>query len=176
MPKLLILIEAAVTGRIAAIGRSSGVVLSGLADLLLSSLIAPILMAFQTRSVLQVLRGADGGWPANRRGDARLTVVEAFEACHFMVTTGLLGLVACGYWIPELLPWLIPVLGPMIVSPLLIAWTSRPARNATLFATAEERTPPAILARHDAILARWGKSAGDVTVSPATQAQGTADA
>ena len=121
MPKLLIVIEAAMGGRLRQFGRPASVVLSSVLDLALSSVIAPILMAFQTRSVLQVLRGADGGWPANRRGEARLTLIEAFEACHFMVTVGLLGLVASWYWIPALLPWLLPVLGPMILSPVLIA-------------------------------------------------------
>ncbi len=176
MPKLLILIEAAATGRIASFGRSFGVVLSSVADLLLSSMIAPILMAFQTRSVLQVLRGADGGWPANRRGEARVTVIEAFEACHFMVTIGLLGLVASGYWIPELLPWLLPVLGPMIFSPLIIAWTSRSAERSMLFTTAEERDLPEILARHDAVLARWGKPAVGTMATPVPEAESTADA
>lgn len=175
MPKLLILIEAALTRRIWRFGRPVSVVLSTLADLLLSSLIAPILMAFQTRSVLQVLRGADGGWPVNRRGEARLTIAEAFEACHFMVTTGLIGLVASGYWIPDLLPWLIPVLGPMIASPLLIAWTSRSAAGAAIFATPEERATPAILARHDAILSRWGQPAA-VAAESGHHADGTADA
>jgi membrane glycosyltransferase len=175
MPKFLILVEAVQTGRIASFGRSFRVVFSSLADLLLSSLIAPILMAFQTRSVLQVLRGADSGWPVNRRGEARLTVAEAFEACHFMVTIGVIGLIASWHWIPELLPWLLPVLGPMILAPVLIAWTSRSAEGATLFATAEELRRPDILARHDAILARWGKATATGHVAAAPEGRGTAD-
>ncbi|MCB1958711.1 MAG: hypothetical protein KDG55_23810, partial [Rhodocyclaceae bacterium] len=157
-------------------GRPGPVVLSAISDLALSSLIAPILMAFQTRSVLQVLRGADGGWPANRRGEARLTVTEAFEACHFMVTVGLLGLFASWFWIPALLPWLLPVLGPMILSPLLIAWTSRPSAGSAVFGMPEERALPPILARHDAILARWGQSSGAAAGADTQPDQGTADA
>lgn len=176
MPKLLILVEAAGSGRIAAFGRRGVVVLSTLCDLLLSSLIAPILMAFQTRSVFQVLRGADSGWPVNRRGEARMTVPEAFEACHFMVTIGLIGLVASWYWIPALLPWLLPVLGPMIFAPLLIAWTSRPAEGSALFATAEERRRPDILSRHDAILAAWGQPGREPSVTDHLPDRGTADA
>ncbi len=176
MPKFLILLEAALSGRIAAFGRGFGVVLSTLADLLLSSLIAPILMAFQTRSVFQVLRGADSGWPVNRRGEARMTISEAFEACHFMVTIGLIGFLASWYWIPALLPWLVPVLVPMIFAPLLIACTSRPAGASALFATAEERQWPEILARHDAILAEWGQRIDDLSVSHDLPDRGTADA
>jgi len=155
MPKLLIVLEAEVTRRARGFGRTSDVVLSSVLDLLLSSLIAPVMMAYQTRSVFQVLRGADGGWPPNRRGEARLTVAEAFEASHFIVTLGLAGLVAAWHWGAGLLPWLLPVLLPMILAPALIAWTSRPAASRTLFATPEERSLPPILAAHDAILARW---------------------
>lgn len=176
MPKLLILFEAALTGRLQAFGRPFSVTVSAMADLLLSSLIAPILMAFQSRSVFQVLRGADGGWPANRRGEARLTVVEAFESCHFMVSIGLVGLFASGYFIPELLPWLVPVLGPMILAPVLIAWTSRSAKGAAIFATPEERAVPHILARHDAILAGWGQQAEGSAPSTPAEGHGTADA
>ena len=155
MPKLLIVLEAEVTRRARGFGRTSDVVLSSVLDLLLSSLIAPVMMAYQTRSVFQVLRGADGGWPPNRRGEARLTVAEAFEASHFIVTLGLAGFVAAWHWGAGLLPWLLPVLLPMILAPALIAWTSRPAASRTLFATPEERSLPPILAAHDAILARW---------------------
>lgn len=155
MPKLLILIEAWATGRARSYGSMAGVALSGLFDLLLSSLIAPVMMAYQTRSVIQVLRGADGGWPPNRRGEARLTLGEAFEASHFIVALGLAGLFAAGHWGAGLLPWLLPVLLPMILAPVLIAWTSRPAASRALFATPEGRSLPPILAAHDAILARW---------------------
>ncbi|MGL4281715.1 MAG: glucans biosynthesis glucosyltransferase MdoH [Albidovulum sp.] len=176
MPKLLILFEAAMTDRLLAFGRPFSVTISALADLLLSSLIAPILMAFQSRSVLQVLRGADGGWPANRRGEARVTVAEAFETCHFMVSIGLVGLFASGYFIPALLPWLVPVLGPMICAPLLIAWTSHSAKGAAVFATPEERAIPHILARHDAILDRWGQPSEQAAGGLPAPAQETADA
>jgi membrane glycosyltransferase len=176
MPKFLILLEAAQSGRIASFGSALGVLLSSMADLLLSSLIAPILMAFQTRSVLQVLRGADAGWPVNRRGEARLTVGEAFEACHFMVSIGLVGLFASWYWIPELLPWLLPVLAPLILAPLLIAWTSYSAEGAAIFATPEERMVPGILSRHDAILARWGQPTFGGSKTDGMVRPGTADA
>jgi membrane glycosyltransferase len=113
------------------------------------------MMAYQTRSVVQVLRGADGGWPPNRRGEARLTVAEAFEASHFIVTLGLAGLFAAWHWGAGLLPWLLPVLVPMILAPVLISWTSQPSNAMALFATPEERRLPPILAAHDRILERW---------------------
>ena len=158
MPKLLIVLEAWITGRARRHGGVAGVALSSLLDLLLSSLIAPVMMAYQTRSVVQVMRGADGGWPPNRRGEARLTVAEAFEASHFIITLGLAGLFAAWQWGGGLLPWLLPVLVPMILAPLLIAWTSRPSSACSVFATPEERALPPILAAHDRILDRWNRA------------------
>ncbi|MCB2116755.1 MAG: glucans biosynthesis glucosyltransferase MdoH [Rhodobacteraceae bacterium] len=167
MPKLLIVAEAALTGRAAGYGGAARAAVSALADIALSSLVAPVMMAFQTRSVVQVLRGADGGWPPNRRGEARLTVAEAFEASHFIVTLGLAGLFAAWHWGAGLMPWLLPVLVPMILAPVLIALTSRTASGRALFATPEETEKPAILARHDAILASWtGTSSAEVTAPP----------
>ena len=52
---------------------------------LLLSLMAPVLMAYQTRSVWQVLMGRDGGWPANVRGDATLTLREAWAEIRSQV-------------------------------------------------------------------------------------------
>ncbi|MEI2808408.1 glucans biosynthesis glucosyltransferase MdoH [Albidovulum sp.] len=169
MPKLLILIEARATGRARSYGSMAGVALSSLLDLLLSSLIAPVMMAFQTRAVVQVLRGADGGWPPNRRGEARLTVTEAFEASHFIVTLGLAGLFAAWHWGAGLLPWLLPVLVPMILAPVLISWTSRPSKASALFATPEERALPPILAAHQQTLDRWNRAGNAPRDAAATQ-------
>lgn len=167
MPKFLILVEAIATGRVRAFGHPVSVSLSCLSDLLLSSLIAPVMMAYQTRSVLQVLRGADGGWPPNRRGEARLTIGEAFAASHFIVALGLAGLFAAWHWGAGLMPWLLPVLVPMVLAPALISWTSHSSRSRTFFATPEERVVPPILVAHDRVLDRWQRSAEGASVPAA---------
>ncbi|WP_096785470.1 glucans biosynthesis glucosyltransferase MdoH [Rhodobacter sp. CZR27] len=157
LPKLLIAFEAILTGRAAGFGGAFRVLVSTLAELAFSSIIAPILMAFQTRSVLQVVLGRDGGWPTNNRGDGSLTLAEAWMASHWIVTWGLVGIGATYYFAPGLVPWLLPVAIPMILSPLVIMSTSKRSCSA-LFTTPLDMAPTPVLLAHEAILADWQNS------------------
>jgi len=109
---------------------------------------------FQTRSVLQVLRGADGGWPAQTRGDGTLSFGDAWAASHWIVTTGGVVLVMAQLLSPELVPWLLPVALPMALAPAIIAWSSRASRS-TLFTTATEIAAAPVMQLHDRVLSRW---------------------
>ncbi|MEY4697738.1 MAG: hypothetical protein RIT14_2166, partial [Pseudomonadota bacterium] len=60
LPKVLVALDAALRGRATGFGGTPRAVQSTLTELLFSSITAPIFLMFQTRSVLQVLRGADG--------------------------------------------------------------------------------------------------------------------
>ena len=68
LPKLLIFIQAVVTGRAGRFGGGRRAAISVFAEILTSSVIAPVMLLFQTRCVLQVMTGIDGGWPATQRG------------------------------------------------------------------------------------------------------------
>ena len=166
LPKFLILAEAALTGRVRGFGGLRRALASVAGDLALSSLIAPILMAFQSRSVIEVLRGVDWGWPATRRGSDELGLAESFAATRFVVALGLAGMVAAPWAVPGLLPWLLPVLVPMIAAPALVSWTSRPAGGAPLFLVPSERDLPEILRRHDAVVERWPLADGPLADGP----------
>jgi membrane glycosyltransferase len=154
LPKMLILLDAALRRRALGFGGSLRALQSTLAELLFSSLTAPIFLLFQTRSVLQVLRGSDGGWPAQTRGDGTLSFRDAWAASHWIVTTGGLVLVTAQWLSPELVLWLLPVALPMVLAPVLISWSSRPSRT-TLFTIGTELSPAPVMALHDRILARW---------------------
>ena len=158
MPKLLVALEAAVTGRAEGFGGRWAAARSMLAELALSSLVAPVLLAYQSRSVLQVLSGRDGGWPPNNRGDGSLTLAEAWAAARWISGWGLAGLAATQALAPVLTLWLLPVTLPMLAAPLLVWWTSHPGR-AGLFAVPEEQARPDILHRHDRILELWAQDA-----------------
>ncbi|MCZ8336003.1 MAG: glucans biosynthesis glucosyltransferase MdoH [Rhodobacteraceae bacterium] len=160
LPKLLILLDAALRGRAQGFGGRIRALQSTLTELLFSSLTAPIFLMFQTRSVLQVLRGADGGWPAQSRGDGTLSFRDAWAASHWIVTTGGVVLVMAQWLSPELVLWLMPVALPMVLAPLMISWSSRPSRSL-LFTTETEITPAPVMRLHDAILARWDESLED---------------
>lgn len=155
LPKLLVTLEALLTGRTRAHGGAGAALGSVLAELLLSALLAPVLMAYQVRSLLQIMIGQDSGWPPNARGEGQMSLSEAWAASGFITAAGAAALALAWWLVPEQLPWLLPVVVPMILAPALIAWTSRPSPFPSLHAVPEEARTPAILALHDAILARW---------------------
>ena len=159
LPRLLVMLEAALTRRTRADGGDGAPLISVLAELVLSAMLAPVLMAYQVRSLVQVLAGQDGGWPPNARGDGQLTLAEAWAASRFITFAGAIALGFAHTMVPQQLPWLLPVLLPMLFAPLLIAWTSGPARLRMIYTTPEEVDLPPILALHDAILSRWQEDA-----------------
>ncbi|MEY4697344.1 MAG: hypothetical protein RIT14_1772, partial [Pseudomonadota bacterium] len=160
LPKLLILLDAACRGRTGGFGGVALATRSTLTELLLSSLTAPIFLMFQTRSVLQVLRGADGGWPAQVRGDGTLSLGDAWAASNWIVATGTVVLVAAQGLSPQLVPWLLPVALPMVLSPVIISWSSRPS-HSTLFQIGTEREPAPVMRLHDRVMARWTEAEQD---------------
>lgn len=154
LPKILIATRAAVSGRARQFGGAGRAFLSTLAELLLSSLTAPVLLMYSTRSVMQVLLGRDGGWPTNNRGDGSLGWGDAFAAAGWIVAIGVVGLAATWTFAPGLLLWLLPVGVPMVFAPALLRWTSLPSRGQ-LMGVPTEYTPAAVMQIHDAILERW---------------------
>ncbi|OOY32405.1 glucans biosynthesis glucosyltransferase MdoH [Thioclava sp. F36-6] len=154
VPKLLIAARAAMNGTARGFGGGNLAFASTLGELLFSSLTAPVLLAFATRSVFQVLFGADGGWPTNNRGDGRLSVADGFTAAWWIVAIGATGLAVTWWLAPGLLFWLLPVGLPMVAAPWLISWSSQPSRSQLMLVPSEIDTPR-ILRLHDAIFTRW---------------------
>ena len=161
VPKLMIGIKAAVTGRARGFGGAALAFLSTFAELLFSSITAPVFLMFATRAVFEVLSGRDGGWPTNNRGDGRLTLAESYAASSWIMAIGFAGLLLAWFYAPDLFYWLLPVGVPMMAAPLILSWSSMPFGGPLLTAPCE-RDEPAILRRHDDILGRWQRElAGD---------------
>lgn len=154
LPKLLIVVDAAASGRAEGFGGAIRAGASTLAELALSSISAPVLLMFQTRSVAQVLLRADGGWPTNNRGDGKLGLIEAWAGAWWISLTGLASLALTWVFAPGLFLWMLPIGLPMVLAPVLIVWTSRDQRSA-LFRTPHDTKLPQIAAAHDAALAEW---------------------
>lgn len=153
MPKVLVGLDAVATGRARGFGGMGRSLRSVTLELALSSVVAPVLLAFQSRSVLQVLSGRDGGWPPNNRGDGGLNLSESWAAGGWISFWGLAGMVVTQMVAPVLTLWLLPVTLPMMLAPLLIWWTSRPVVQAH-FEVPTDSAPP-VVALHDTILASW---------------------
>ncbi|MFN3970212.1 MAG: glucans biosynthesis glucosyltransferase MdoH [Gemmobacter sp.] len=120
LPRLLIAAEAVATGRAAGFGGGWAVLRDTLAEIALSALIAPVLMLLQVRAVAQVLCGRDAGWPPQDRRGGCVGWDEAWGATRAVVLAGA-GMAAAGaVWVPEVLAWLVPVVGPLLLAPAVV--------------------------------------------------------
>lgn len=152
LPKLLVLVDAIVRGRTRGFGGALRATRSVGAELLFSAIAAPVFLMFNTRSVVQVVAGLDGGWPPESRGDGSLRFAETWAAGHWIVSSSGVGLALAAVLSPGLVPWLAPVLVPMLVAPVILWWSSPRSRG---FVTPSEVTRPPIRALHAEWLARW---------------------
>ena len=166
LPKLLIGADAVLRRRVRHFGGFLRASASVLTELAFSSLIAPILLMFQVRAVLQVFLGRDGGWPAQDREGSHLSLRQAWAHSYWIVTAGLLGLSLAMAMSPGLLLWLLPVALPMLLSPLIIAWSSQPGQG-WLFATPEDQAPTPVMRQRAQILQQWQHD-GDSAPLPMT--------
>lgn len=154
LPKLMIVVKAAITDRARFYGGAGKALTSTLWELLISSLIAPIVMLYATRSVYQVVMGKDGGWPTNNRGDGRLSYAECFAAAWWVSLIGVVGLLLAIYLAPNIFYWLLPVALPILFAPWILHWSSQIGSNAVFTVPSEMLTPP-VVSLHDELVDRW---------------------
>ncbi|WP_299817284.1 glucans biosynthesis glucosyltransferase MdoH [uncultured Roseibium sp.] len=158
LPKLLLVIRTLTGGNAKAFGGPARLVLSFVIEILLTSILAPILMMFHCRSVMQVFVGADSGWPTADRDDGSLPLGAAISATWWMALTGAAGVAFSHYYVPELFYWLLPVALPLVFAPLLVWMTSSVmlgeiSRRLGLLAVPFDARPVAIAAEmHSALL------------------------
>jgi membrane glycosyltransferase len=130
--------------------------LSAILEIVVSALLAPVLMLIQSGSVFQILFGRDTGWNPQRRDDGSIPLSDTIHR-HFWHTA--LGLVAgaTAYGLsPYLFAWMSPtILGLVLAIPLSAASGLRrlglALKHMGFLLTPEERSPPAIVARANAL-------------------------
>tara|TARA_R110002051_G_scaffold122091_3_gene195210 strand:+ start:794 stop:2572 length:1779 start_codon:yes stop_codon:yes gene_type:complete len=153
LPKITIFIEAVTVGRASGYGGASAALVSVLAEILLTAMIAPLMLMYQGRAVFEVFAGKDGGWPATARGEGRLSFGQSWRAGRWITLFGI-GATALIYAVaPDLMLWLLPVSVPMSIAPALISITSRPLIS-TVFSTPHERHTPPVIRAYRAALAQ----------------------
>lgn len=118
-----------------------------LVEILFSALLAPILMVFYSKFVLAALTGIPVKWGQQNRSEERpswgqLTSLLRNQTLVALAAWGLLG-----WFAPQLLPWLIPVLLGLTVAIPFARITSSAAlgqwaRDKGLFLIPEEKAPP----------------------------------
>ena len=150
LPKTLITLGSAFTRRGRRFGGTLPVLAGALAELVLTSILAPIMMMFQSKAVAEILIGADAGWPATEREDGSLPIGAAFRASWWMVLVGAFVLVATLNYAPDLIWWTLPIAVPLVAAPVLISLTGNPAlgdwaRRHRLFETPFEADPEPVI-------------------------------
>lgn len=157
LPKLAILLRGALDGTNGRFGGNVRVIASVVTEIVISTLMAPILLAYQSRAVVQILLGIDGGWPATARDAQIVPLRTALQASWWIALAGLAATLFMLVEAPAYLAWLLPVAVPAMVAPLIIWATSHgSARPDTmLFGTVSERAPAPILLEHARVLAEW---------------------
>ena len=155
LPKLAVFFRNAATGTNRNYGGTLRAAGSVVTEILLSTILAPILLFFQSRAVVQIALGLDGGWPATDRNSSRLTIEEAFAASWWMMAVSAFAVAVVLALAPATLPWLIPVAIPVVAAPALISLSSRESLTRKFFATPVEYSAPDIVKHQRRILARW---------------------
>ncbi|WP_346914234.1 glucans biosynthesis glucosyltransferase MdoH [uncultured Roseibium sp.] len=127
LPKAMLLVRALLNGDARRYGGAFLLTVSVILELLMTSVLAPVHMMFQSRSVFQVLTGGDSGWPAADRDDGSLPFVACLKATWWMVLAGAAALVFAFEMTPDLFWWLAPVSVPLVLAPGLLYVTALPA-------------------------------------------------
>ncbi len=150
LPKTLIAFGSAFTDRRKSFG-GTGLVLAGASvELILTSILAPIMMMFQSKAVYEILVGADAGWPSTERDDDYMPVSVAFRASWWMVLSGAVVLYATYTYAPDLMLWTLPIAVPLVTAPLMISLTGNPVlgdglKRLGLFTTPFEAHPESVI-------------------------------
>ena len=159
LPKLLALLLLALdrdeARRFGGLFRAS---LSVLLESLLSVLLAPVLMLFQSKFVAAILLRTSVGWPSQQRGDHQTGFWEAVGAHGFQTLIGVgVGYVAYEH-VPDFFWWFTPVLAGLLLAVPVSILTSRTAlglgaKRIGLFLTPAETEEPPVLRQLEARLA-----------------------
>jgi len=156
LPKLMIAIMNIASGKVVATGGAGLALLSVFAEIVLSTVLAPIVLMFQIRALFRIILGFDGGWPPSNRNDGVLTVREAWAESWWVTCCGLGALAVVTNFATPLDIWAMPVCVPLILAPLVIAATSRPVPTLSmLWRVPSEAQPAPVMREWSAIYTGW---------------------
>lgn len=176
LPKVLIVIRGIITGDNKKNGGTLRVIGSVLAEIVFSTLLAPIMLLLQSRSVFQVIFGIDGGWPAQQRDAVWLDLRDSWAASWWIVVIGALTLAVTMAFTPQIVLWMLPAIVPMILSPLLISVSSLTGRDGGkpwFFTTQEELAQSPVMVERRRILAAWQHADTGPAAMAAAQDEGS---
>ena len=151
-------------------GGGVSLVLSTIVEIVMSSLLAPIMMLIQSGSVMQILLGRDTGWNPQRRDDGSIPFRDIVRRHRSHVVLGFLSLVAGLLISPSLVAWMSPTIAGLILA-INLSWASGQRsiglflKRLGLLRTPEETHPPEIAVRANVLAAELARAGFDGTDS-----------
>jgi membrane glycosyltransferase len=150
-------------------GGAGPLIASALSEILMSTLLAPILMLSHSWFVTNILAGRAIEWGKQRRGSGGLALSTCATAFAPHTALAIVGAILVWLWIPASIGWFLPLLLGLAVAVILCWLTSDPqwgaaARRHGLFVVPSETVGLPILDRVNARLAatrvETGRSGG----------------
>ena len=175
LPKLMGVLRALAVADLRRAFGGPGAILGGAAvEIVLSALIAPLLMFYQVRQVVEILSGRDSGWSAQSRGAQAMPWGKAVRLHGLQAVIGAAASGAVLMSVPEQFVWVAPVLAGLTFAPVLSWLTCRATGGALsrLLHTPEDRLPPPVADRAAALRRGYAEAAavtpGQLLSEPAT--------
>ncbi len=131
-------------------GGKIALILSMIAEMVFSALIAPIMMLFQSKFVLDILLGVDTGWNAQDRNETGTPWAEAIKRHLSHTLIGIAVTILVFFFANNLFFWMLPITVGMIFSiPISVLSSNvkigKKAKKLKLFLIPEETKIPKIL-------------------------------
>ncbi len=161
VPRLLGLVFALATAeRRAGYGGAGRLTASFVIELLLSTLLAPVLMLLQSGFVASILAGRSAGWGSQRRDGEAIGWAEGWSRLGWQCAAGVGLTLFVARAASDLIWWLAPLLGGLTLAVPLTVLTTRERLAAVvarlgLLLTPEDTAPPPLLVRADRLEATW---------------------
>ena len=134
--------------------------LSALFEIIMSALIAPVMMLIQSGAVFQILFGGDTGWKPQRRDDGSMPLMDIVRRHRGHVAMGVITGIITYLISPSLFAWMSPTILGLVLA-ILFSWATGMVsvglalKSVGLLWTPEERRPPAIAERANALQAHY---------------------
>ena len=147
-------------------GGALALIASTIVEIIISAAFAAIMMLIQSGSVAQILSGRDTGWNPQRRDDGSIPLKSIARRHRAHTVLGVITLFAAMLISPSLVIWMSPTIFGLIFS-IPLSWASGNLslglgmRRIGLLRTPEETSPPAVVARSNALAAELALTGGD---------------
>jgi membrane glycosyltransferase len=135
--------------------------ISTIFEIIMSALIAPVMMMIQSGAVFQILFGGDTGWKPQRRDDGSMPFRDIVRRHRGHVALGIFTAIVTYSISPPLFAWMSPTILGLVLAIFISYWTGLvdiglAFRRVGILWTPEERTPPEIAERANALQAHYG--------------------